>query len=146
LRSPGNCCRTAKVRVAAAAGNQNAVGSSPIVRHPWVIPVAGCDATGNPSPLSNFGASIGRNGLLAPAEKILTLAADGGVTVFEGTSAATPFVSGAAALLWSEFPSVPAAALRAALLGTQRRRGIVPPLLDAAFAARLLAATNRRNA
>ena len=36
------------VVVVAAAGNQGLVGSSVITRHPWVIPVAGCDLQGKP--------------------------------------------------------------------------------------------------
>jgi subtilisin family serine protease len=33
-----------QVVVVAAAGNQGTLGSSAITRHPWVIPVAGCDS------------------------------------------------------------------------------------------------------
>jgi subtilisin family serine protease len=36
------------VIVVAAAGNQGAVGSSVITRHPWVIPVARCGPQGRP--------------------------------------------------------------------------------------------------
>src|ERR1700756_4165968 len=61
------------VIVVAAAGNQRMVGSSVITRHPWVIPVAGCDLQGRPQSQSNLGSSIGRRGLLAPAEGITSL-------------------------------------------------------------------------
>ena len=40
------------VIVVAAAGNQSALGSSAITRHPWVIPVAACDGRGRPMNLS----------------------------------------------------------------------------------------------
>jgi subtilisin family serine protease len=48
------------VIVVAAAGNQGTLGSSTITRHPWVIPVVGCDLRGQPIRESNLGASIGR--------------------------------------------------------------------------------------
>jgi subtilisin family serine protease len=50
-----------------------------------------------------------------------------------GTSAATPFVTGAAALIWSEFPAAAAAEVRSAVTqaGAPRRSTIVPPLLNA---------------
>ena len=52
----------------AAAGNQGAVGSSAITRHPWVIPVAACDTQGRPLNESNLGSSIGRRGLGGPGD------------------------------------------------------------------------------
>ena len=48
-----------------------------------------------------------------------------------GTSAATPFVTGAIALLWSLFPAATAAEVRLALTQARRRSAVVPPLLDA---------------
>jgi subtilisin family serine protease len=121
------------VIVVAAAGNQGMVGSSVITRHPWVIPAAGCDLQGRPQSQSNLGSSIGRRGLLAPAEAITSLGPEGEPVTFGGTSVAAPFVTGAFALLWSEFPVAPAAALLLAVRGTRKpsRMGIVPPLLDA---------------
>ena len=47
------------VIVVAAAGNQGAVGSSAITRHPWVIPVVAYDLQGRPIQQSNLGGSIG---------------------------------------------------------------------------------------
>ena len=57
-----------------------------------------------------------------------------------GTSVAVPFVTGAIALLLSEFPSVTPAEIRLAITGvsTVRRASVVPPLLDAAAAYRAL--------
>jgi len=52
------------VIVVAAAGNQGALGSSAITRHPWVIPVAACDLRGGPVGQTNLGSSVGRRGLL----------------------------------------------------------------------------------
>lgn len=116
-----------------AAGNQGTVGSSVITRHSWVIPVAACDLQGRIMAASNLGNSIGRNGLTAPGADITSLAADGKPQKFGGTSAAVPFVVGAIALLWSEFPSAGAAQVKLAVTQARgpRRNAIAPPLLDA---------------
>jgi subtilisin family serine protease len=120
------------VVVVAAAGNQGAIGGSVITRHPWVIPVVAYDLRGRPMGLSNLGASIGRCGLGAPGEAVTSLGIADPLTM-GGTSAATPFVSGAVALIWSEFPGASAAAVRSAvtMAAAPRRTTIVPPLLNA---------------
>jgi subtilisin family serine protease len=120
------------VVVVGAAGNQSAVGGSVITGHPWVIPVVAYDLRGRPMDLSNFGASIGRCGLGAPGDAVTSLGVTGSLTM-GGTSAATPFVTGAVALIWSEFPGATAAAVRSAVTGaaSHRRTTIVPPLLNA---------------
>jgi subtilisin family serine protease len=119
--------------VVAAAGNQGSVGSSAITRHPWVIPVVACDLRGRPIGYSNFGNSIGRRGLSAPGEGITSLAVNGQSPTFGGTSAAAPFVTGAIALLLSEFPAATAAAVKLAITAEpgSRRNTVVPPLLNA---------------
>ena len=89
--------------VVAAAGNQGALGGFAITRHPWVIPVTACDNRGMPISESNLGGSIGRRGLAAPGDAVTSLSAAGQVLTFGGTSVAAPFVTGAIALLWSEF-------------------------------------------
>lgn len=116
----------------AAAGNQSSVGSSAITRHPWVIAVIGCDTEGRPTAESNLGSSIGR-GLAAPGQNIVSLGAEGKPQTSGGTSAAAPFVTGAIALLWSEFPAASAAQIKLAVTQTRGRprRAIAPPLLDA---------------
>jgi subtilisin family serine protease len=121
------------VLVVAAAGNQGTVGSSAITRHPWVIPVTGCDLQGRPTTESNLGSSIGRWGLAAPGENITSLGTNDKPQTSGGTSVAAPFVTGAIALLWSEFPSASAARIRLAVTqaGRRSRRTIVPLLLDA---------------
>ena len=121
------------VMVVAAAGNQGTVGSSAITRHPWVIPVIGCDLQGRPTAESNLGSSIGRWGLAAPGQNITSLGTNGQPQTSGGTSAAAPFVTGAIALLWSEFPSASAARIKLAVTqaGGRPRRTIAPPLLDA---------------
>jgi subtilisin family serine protease len=115
-----------------AAGNQGTVGSSVITRHAWAIPVTACDLEGRLTAESNLGSSIGRHGLTAPGTDITSLGTDGKPKTFGGTSAAVPFVVGALALLWSEFPnaSAPQVKLAVTQAGT-RKRSLAPPLLDA---------------
>ena len=134
------------VIVVVAAGNQGTVGSSVITRHPWVIPVAACDIQGRIMAASNLGSSIGRHGLTAPGDNITSLAANSKPQTFGGTSAAVPFVAGAIALLWSEFPSASAAQVKLAVTqpGGLRRRAIAPPLLDAWAAFAAMSPTGRK--
>lgn len=121
------------VVVVAAAGNQGTIGGTIITSHPWVIPVVACNHQGLPLDYSNLGASIGTYGLSAPGENITSLGTDDKPLTFSGTSAAAPFVTGAIALLWSEFPNATASELKLAATQTHtlRRRTIVPPLMDA---------------
>ncbi len=124
------------VLVVAAAGNQGTLGSSALTRHPWVIPVAGCNLKGRPLNESNLSSSIGRRGLLAPGAGITSLGTNGQPLTSGGTSVAGPFVTGAIALLWSEFPAASAAQVKFAVTQASqpRRASVVPPLLDAASA------------
>jgi len=117
----------------AAAGNQAMVGSSAVTRHWWVIPVAACNRQGRPLGDSNLGCSIGRRGVSAPGENVTSLGTDGKPYTMGGTSAAAPFVTGAIALLWSEYPEAGAARIRAAVMdsGAGTRKSIAPPVLDA---------------
>jgi len=121
------------VIVVAAAGNQGTVGSTAITRHPWVIAVIACDRRGRPLNESNFGNSIGRRGLSAPGEGITSLGTDSKTVPSGGTSVAAPFVTGAIALVWSEFPDASAGLLRVAVTQAhaQRRPTVVPALLNA---------------
>ena len=120
------------VLVIAAAGNEGAVGSSAITRHPGTVPVVAYDSQARPMSQSNLGASIGRRGLGAPGDKISSLSSDGRPATFGGTSAAAPFVSGAVALLWSLFPKATCAGIRTAITQASgiRRPSVVPPLFD----------------
>jgi hypothetical protein len=126
------------VILVAAAGNQGTLGSSPLTRHPWVIPVVAVDLAGAPIRESNLGASIGDHGLAAPGDRITSLGSDERPIVLGGTSAAAPFVTGAIALLCSCFPKMAAGRIKDALrrAAVHRGRSVVPPLLDA-WAARV---------
>lgn len=135
-------CMRRGVIVVAAAGNQGTLGSSVLTRHAWIIPVVGCDGSGGPLDESNFSRSIGRQGLRAPGDGITSLGVDGEQLTLGGTSVAVPFVTGAIALLWSEFPTATAARIKLAVMeaaGKPRRATPVPPLLDAAAAYQTLA-------
>jgi len=121
------------VIVVVAAGNQGTLGSTAITCHPWVIPVVGYDLEGRPMNHSNLGSSIGRRGLGGPGDQITSIGANGKPLILGGTSAAAPFVTGAIALLWSEFPTATAAEMKFAATHAYipRRTTVVPPLLDA---------------
>ena len=154
------------VLVVAAAGNQGTLGTSSITRHPWVIPIVACDMQARPINESNLGGSIGARGLSAPGERVTSLGTEGQSLTLSGTSVAVPFVTGAIALLWSEFPGATAAQIKLALMRqpqnfrqtgapiqagfalaralTPRRASVVPPLLDVAVAYQVLLAGNTR--
>jgi len=119
--------------VVVAAGNQGTLGGSVITRHPWVIPVVAYSRAGWPLAQSNLGRSMGSRGVGAPGEGVVSLAPEGEPVTSGGTSVAAPFVTGAAALLWSAFPGAAAAEVKHALLSSfgGRRRTVTPPLLDA---------------
>lgn len=130
------------VVVVVAAGNQGVLTGSGLTRHPWALPVIACARSGRPLESATLGGSIGRRGLGAPGEQVTSLAPGGGSQEFGGSSAAAPFVTGAAALIWSRFPRVSGAEIRFVLTSGagRRRRGVVPPLLDAWEAYQTLAA------
>lgn len=136
------------VLIVAAAGNQGTLGSSAITRHPWVIPVVACDLRGRTINESNLGSSIGTRGLSAPGDNITSLGSGGQSLTLGGTSVAVPFVTGAIALLWSEFPAATAAQIKLAIMQASttkpRRASVVPPLLDATAAYQILLAANIR--
>jgi subtilisin family serine protease len=120
------------VLLVAAAGNQGLIGSSAITREQWIIPVVACDSRGQPLNSSNLGSSIARRGLRAPGN-VTSIASNGGTVRSEGTSAAAALVTGAIALLSSEFPTATSSEIRLALskANAARQTSVVPPLLDA---------------
>lgn len=133
--------------VVAAAGNQGVVGSSVITRHPAVIPVVAYDLNRRPIGLSNFSSTIGRRGLGGPGAGVSSLGESSRGAMAGGTSVAAPFVTGAAALVWSEFPEASAREVIGALRdsGATHRHSIVPPLMDAWAAYQITARSRGRS-
>jgi subtilisin family serine protease len=127
------------VIVVAAAGNQGSFGQIAMYDHSWVIPVAACDTQGRIDPMSNFGYSISKSGLMAPGVNITSTAPGGKYTQMSGTSTAAPFVTGTLALLLSLFPETPAhKIINSLILNKVRNRSIIPQLLNAQEAYKLL--------
>jgi len=131
-------CRRGVILVA-ASGNQGRIGSLPLLKHAWTLPVAACDANGKLTPESNIGPSIGTRGLRAPGVNVSTTRPGSGFAQVSGTSVAAAFVTGGLALLWSEFPDATASQLRRFALesASRARRLIIPPLLNAQAAREL---------
>jgi subtilisin family serine protease len=121
------------VLVVAASGNQAAIGSSTLIRNPWVIPVGACDQRGAPLSDTNLSRSAGARGVLAPGGLLRGLTPEGHTTLPGGTSAAAAFVSGVIALVLALVPGVAPGDVRWAVTtpARARRRSVVPPLLDA---------------
>ena len=128
------------VIIIASAGNQGNVGFFPLINNKWIIPVAACDSQGRPMTKSNFGPSIGKQGVMAPGMNIISTLPGGRYGQMSGTSVAAPFVSGTIALLYSLFPkATPEELIYAVVRGLDcNRRSIVPPLLNADAAIRML--------
>jgi subtilisin family serine protease len=113
------------VIIVVAAGNQGNIGNISLINHQWIIPVAACNEKGQFDPMSNYGPSIGHKGLMAPGINI------------NSTSYGGKYI----ALLWSLFPKTTASHIMHALMSQKmyhRRRLIIPQLLDAEAAWRLL--------
>jgi subtilisin family serine protease len=121
------------VIIVAATGNYGMIGSSTLLSHPWITPVAACDEHGMISPMSNYGPSIANRGFMAPGVGIVSTSSKGEYTQGSGSSVAAPFVTGTIALLWSLFPSANAAQILYSIRNSAKnRRGtIIPPLLNA---------------
>ncbi|WP_022890020.1 S8 family serine peptidase [Agromyces italicus] len=97
------------VVVVAAAGNRGSgtaeVGAPATI--PGVLAVAGVDKQKNASlGASSQGITLG---VAAPSEDLVGVRPDGRVVIWDGTSAATPLVSGLVALVRAEFPELDAA-------------------------------------
>jgi subtilisin family serine protease len=118
--------------IVVAAGNQGTIGNISLFNHQWPIPVAACDENNNLGPMSNFGSSIGKRGLMAPGINIRSTSPKGQYTYMSGTSFATPFVTGSIALLWSIFRNAkPEEIITSIRQGTSlNRHSVIPPLLD----------------
>jgi subtilisin family serine protease len=81
-----------------------------------IIAVAATDRYDNLSDFSNYGPTSVDLG--APGSEIYSTIPDGGYAYYDGTSMATPHVSGVAALVWAEYPDLTAAEVKEILLET----------------------------
>ena len=108
--------------IAAGNGDANGVGYS-LDTHPdypssysyaTVVSVAASNENDARAGFSNYGPKT--VDIFAPGVNILSLARNGGTEYLDGTSMATPVVTGAAALLWSINPNLSAAQMKALLL------------------------------
>lgn len=94
-------CADNNVLIVAAAGNDGCQCLHVPAALPNVLAVGAMDAQGLPFDFSNWGDVYQTQGILAPGENILGAEPGGGTSLKSGTSFATPFVSGFAALLLS---------------------------------------------
>jgi subtilisin family serine protease len=89
----------------AAAGNTGAEGVAVPARWPEVVAVASIDSTGTPAASSAVGTQLD---VAAPGVAILSTLAPGTHGLKNGTSMATPFVSGTIALMRAAAPTIAA--------------------------------------
>jgi subtilisin family serine protease len=119
-----------------AAGQTNFSGYLPFTNHSSILSVAGCDILGKPLNMSNFGISIGKNGIMAPAVSIISTLPGNNYGSINGTSVSSSLVSGIVALLWSIFPEFRGFeiihAIRKSII--KRRSSVIPPLINAELA------------
>jgi len=143
LQEAYDYARKKGVIIVAASGNQGNIGGLSLIENDWIIPVAACDEYGRLNSMSNIGTSIGTRGLMAPGTNITsTYSVDSSFKKLSGTSFATPFVTGAIALLWSLFPKASAGQIVYSIRNRHKyinhNRSIIPPLLNVETAYNIL--------
>lgn len=127
LRSAVTYAQQHDCLVVAAAAN-NAERGNPVpypAAYPEVLAVGAIDFTGAVAAFSQTGGFVG---LTAPGVDVVSLGPGGpGQWQQSGTSFATPFVSGTAALVRSHRPELDAAAVKERLEATATRPGVAVP-------------------
>ena len=101
LENAVNLCERNNILIVSAAGNDGCDCLHVPAALSTVLAVGAMDSQGKPSDFSNWGTAYQSKGLLAPGENILGAKPGGGTDRLNGTSFATPIVSGVAALLLS---------------------------------------------
>ncbi len=104
----------------AASGNEYADSISYPARFASVIAVGALDQDGTRASYSNYGPQLE---LTAPGTNIFSSAYPNMYMYMSGTSMATPHVSGVAALVWSQYPSLSNEEVRTLLQNTAEDRG-----------------------
>ncbi|HET6498692.1 MAG TPA: S8 family serine peptidase [Coriobacteriia bacterium] len=107
------------VTLVAAAGNDGAEIARYPAAYPEVIAV-GSVCADRLSAFSNYGSHLA---VVAPGEGVYTITLGGGYRASAGTSAASPFVAGLAALLHATKPGISPAEVKAAITSTARDLG-----------------------
>jgi subtilisin family serine protease len=103
-----------KVLFLPGAGNDNLpIGATLAATHPSTLVVQGSDGKGLKASWSNYNAPISFNGVTTRG---LDVSSNTNIVAFNGTSASTPHVAGAAHLLWSLFTNKTAGEIKAMLI------------------------------
>ena len=102
LENAVRLCQEKNILIVAAAGNNGCDCLHVPAALPNVLAVGAMDAHGHPLDFSNWGGTYQQQGILAPGENILGAKPGGGTERLNGTSFATPIVTGVVALLLSE--------------------------------------------
>ncbi|WMS86020.1 S8 family serine peptidase [Pleionea litopenaei] len=104
----------------AAAGNSGNSSLSYPASYDEVMSVAAVNSSGTRASFSQYNSQVE---IAAPGVSVLSTVLNDGYASYDGTSMATPHVSGVAALVWSHYPSCSASQIRAALNATAEDRG-----------------------
>jgi hypothetical protein len=112
--------------VIAAAGNDgSSAGASYPARYPGVVGVGAVDRSNARASFSNYGTGVD---VSAPGVGVLSTVPGGRYESWDGTSMASPFVSGVAALLLSADPSLDATAVIDRITGADHVTPLAPSL------------------
>ena len=107
------------LHIAAAGNSGNSTLSYP-ASYDEVMSVGALDSSKQIANFSQYNAQVE---ISAPGVAVLSTVLDNGYESFNGTSMATPHVSGVAALVWSHYPECTPAQIRTALIATAEDLG-----------------------